>query len=77
MDPASLAAAAIAAAAFYLAELGKEAAKSAAGAAGKSVWEWIKGKLTSAGREDAVKDLRMPPAMPSIAPQRSRASRNS
>ena len=47
LDPATLSVAAIAAALPYVVELGKEAAKSAAGAAGKSVWEWVKGKLTS------------------------------
>ena len=50
LDPATLSLAAIAAALPYVVELGKEAAKSAAGAAGKSVWEWVKGKLTSEAR---------------------------
>jgi hypothetical protein len=54
MDPATLAASAIAAA---IAELGKAAAKSAAGAAGKSVWEWIKSKLTSGPGKSALDDL--------------------
>ena len=61
MDPATLAAAAVAAAISYITELGKEAAKSAAGAAGKSVWEWIKGRLTTAGGKEAVKDLESGP----------------
>jgi hypothetical protein len=61
LDPASLAAAAIAAAIPYIVALGKEAAKSAAGAAGKSVWEWVKGKLTSAAGTEAVKDLENAP----------------
>jgi hypothetical protein len=61
LDPATLAAAAIVAATSYLAELGKEAAKSAAGAAGKSAWEWIKGKLTSATGQAAVADLETMP----------------
>jgi phage-related tail fiber protein len=62
LDTATLAAAAIAAAASYLAELGKEAAKSAAGAAGKSAWQWIKGKLTSGTGKAAVADLETSPS---------------
>jgi hypothetical protein len=61
MDPATLSAAAIAAALHYLVALGKEAAKGAAGAAGKSVWEWVKGKLTSEAGKEAVKDLEKAP----------------
>jgi hypothetical protein len=61
LDPATLAAAAIAAALPYVVTLGKEAAKGAAGAAGKSVWEWVKGKLTSAAGQEAVKDLEKTP----------------
>jgi hypothetical protein len=61
MDPATLAATAIAAALPYVAALGKEAAKSAAGAAGKSVWEWVKGKLTSDVGKGVVKDLENDP----------------
>jgi hypothetical protein len=61
LDPATLAAAAIAAALPYVVTLGKEAAKSAAGAAGKSVWEWVTGMLTSAAGEEAVKDLENAP----------------
>jgi ABC-type transporter Mla MlaB component len=61
LDPATLAAAAIAAALPYVVALGKEAAKGAAGAAGKSVWEWVKGKLTSAAGQEAVKDLEKAP----------------
>jgi hypothetical protein len=57
LDPATLAASAITAALPYVVALGKEAGKSAAGAAGKSVWEWVKGKLTSAAGKEAVKDL--------------------
>ncbi len=58
MDPATLSVAAIAAA---LVALGKEAAKSAAGAAGKSVWEWVKGKLASEAGKEVVKDLEKDP----------------
>jgi hypothetical protein len=61
LDPATLAAAAIAAALPYVVALGKEAAKSAAGEAGKSVWQWVKGKLTSAAGQEAVKDLENAP----------------
>jgi hypothetical protein len=61
MDPATLAAAAIAASLPYLIAVGKEAAKGAAGAAGKSVWEWVKGKLTSGAGKEAVKDLESGP----------------
>lgn len=57
MDPATLAVTAIAAALPYVAVLGKEAAKSAAGVAGKSVWEWVKGKLTSDAGKEVVRDL--------------------
>jgi hypothetical protein len=41
MDPATVAAAAIAAAIPYLAAFGKEAAKGLAGGVGKSVWDWV------------------------------------
>ncbi len=61
MDPATLAVAAITAALPYVVALGKEAAKGAAGAAGKSVWEWVTGKLTSAAGQEAVKDLENAP----------------
>jgi hypothetical protein len=57
MDPATLAAAAIAAALPYVTALGKKAADAAAGAAGKSIWEWIKGKLTSEAGKEVVTDL--------------------
>jgi hypothetical protein len=61
LDPATLAVAAITAALPYVVALGKEAAKGAAGAAGKSVWEWVTGKLTSAAGTEAVKDLEKAP----------------
>jgi hypothetical protein len=61
VDPATLAVAAIAAALPYVAALGKEAAKAAAGAAGKSVWEWVTGKLTSEAGKEAVKDFATAP----------------
>jgi hypothetical protein len=61
LDPATLAAAAITAALPYVVKLGKEAAKSAAGEAGKSVWQWVKGKLTSPAGQEAVKDLEKAP----------------
>jgi hypothetical protein len=56
LDPATLAAAAIGAASSYLVALGKEAAKSAAGEAGKSVWQWLKGKLTSPDGKAAAEE---------------------
>jgi hypothetical protein len=61
LDPATLAVAAITAALSYVAALGKEAAKGAAGAAGKSVWEWVTGKLISPAGTEAVKDLENAP----------------
>ena len=61
LDPATLSVAAITAALPYVVALGKEAAKSAAGAAGKSVWEWVKGKLASEAGKEVVKDLEKDP----------------
>jgi hypothetical protein len=61
MDPVTLAATAMTAAKPYVAILGKEAAKGAAWAVGKSVWEWVKGKLPS-GKD--VKDLESDPDDP-------------
>src|SRR6266849_1297474 len=61
MDPATLAATAIAATLPYITALGKEAAESAASAAGKSIWEWVKGKLTSAAGQEVVEDLQSGP----------------
>jgi hypothetical protein len=62
MDPVTLAAAAVSFVTPYLIDLGKEAAKGAAGESGKSVWEWIKGKLTSAAGAEAVDDAERDPA---------------
>jgi len=64
MDPVTLATAAVSAALPYLVKLGKEAAKGAAGAAGKSVWEWMTGKLTSESGKEAVRDLEAKPDDP-------------
>jgi hypothetical protein len=61
MDPATLAVTAITAALPYVATFGKEAAKSIAGAAGKSVWEWVTSKLTSEAGKEVVKDLQNAP----------------
>jgi transketolase len=61
LDPATLAVAAFDIALPYVAKLGKEVAKSAAGEAGKSVWQWVKGKLTSESGKEAVKDLESSP----------------
>jgi tetratricopeptide (TPR) repeat protein len=60
LDPGTLAVAAIDAALPYVV-LGNEAATSAAGAAGESVWAWVKGKLTSAAGKKAVEDLENAP----------------
>ena len=61
MDPASLAAAALAAVTPYLLGLGKVAAEEGAKSAGKSVFDWVKGKLTSASGKEAVEDLELAP----------------
>jgi hypothetical protein len=61
MDPTMAATTAIGVALPYLAMLGKKAAESAAGAAGKSAWEWLKGKLTSEAGKEVVKDLESAP----------------
>ena len=67
MDPVSLAAAAVSLVTPYLLMIGKEAAESAAGEAGKSVWSWIKGKLTSGAGPAAVNDFERKPNMPENA----------
>lgn len=64
MDPATLAAAAVSFVAPYLVSLGKEAAKSAAGEAGKSVWGWIKGKLVSPAGAEAATSAETAPQEP-------------
>src|SRR5271166_703583 len=64
MDPATPAAAAVSFVAPDLLSLGKEAAKSAAGESGKSVWAWIKGKLSSEAGEEATKDAEAAPKEP-------------
>jgi hypothetical protein len=64
MDPATLAAAAIPLVGPYLLQLGKEAAKGAAGEAGKSVWTWIKGKLVSPLGAAAVAEAENTPQEP-------------
>jgi hypothetical protein len=55
--PATIAAAAVSVALPYIADLGKEVAKSAAGEAGKAIREWVKGKLASDAGKEVVKDL--------------------
>ena len=64
MDPATLAAVAISFVAPYLISLGKDAAKGAAGEAGKSVWTWIKGKLVSPLGAAAVAEAENAPQEP-------------
>jgi len=58
VDPATLAMMAIGAALPYLAAVD---AKSAVGATGKTVWEWMKGKLSSDAGKEVMKDLENSP----------------
>ena len=67
MDPASLAATAMTVVSPYLAQVGADAAKEVASSAGKSVWDWIKGKLTSPAGQEAVADMARAPAEPENA----------
>jgi hypothetical protein len=67
MDPVTLAAAAVAFVTPYLLDFGKDAAKEAASDAGKSVWGWIKGKLTSPAGAEAVSDVEAAPEEPENA----------
>lgn len=64
MDPATIAAAAVSLVAPYLISLGKEAARSAAGEAGKSVWAWIKRKPISPLGAAAVEEVEKAPQEP-------------
>jgi hypothetical protein len=64
MDPVTLAAAAISFVTPYLLDFGKDAVKDAASDAGKSVWGWIKGKLTSPAGAEAVADVESAPEKP-------------
>jgi hypothetical protein len=57
MDPATLAGTAMTIAKPYVAALGKGAAT----AAGKSVWNWVKGKMTTETGKLAIKDLESGP----------------
>jgi len=66
MDPVTLAAA-VSFVAPYLLDFGKDAAKEAASDAGKSVWSWIKGKLTSPAGAEAVADVESAPEKPENA----------
>src|SRR5271154_6884815 len=61
MDPADLAATAMTVVSPYLAQFGADAAKEVASAAGKSVWDWIKGKLTSPAGQEAVAEFERAP----------------
>jgi hypothetical protein len=61
LDLATLALVAVDVVIPYIASLGKEAAKSAADETGKSVWQWLKAKLTSEGGKEAVNDLEIAP----------------
>ncbi len=64
MDPVSLASAAVSFVTPYLIDFGKDAAKEAASDAGKSVWGWIKGRLTSPAGAEAVADAESAPEKP-------------
>src|SRR5277367_882120 len=67
MDPASLAATAMTVVSPYLAQFGADAAKEVASSAGKSVWDWITGKLTSPAGQEVVADMARAPAAPENA----------
>jgi hypothetical protein len=56
MDPATLAVAALSFVTPYLADFAKNLGSDAAFEGAKSVWGWIKGKLTSAAGAEAVSD---------------------
>ena len=61
MDPATLAAAAVSFVTPYLADFAKNLGSDAASEGAKSVWGWIKGKLTSAAGAEAVNDAERDP----------------
>jgi hypothetical protein len=67
MDPVTLATAAVAFVTPFLIDLGKDAAKEAASDAGKSVWSWVQGKLTSPAGAEAVADVQRAPEKPENA----------
>jgi hypothetical protein len=67
VDPVSLASAAVSFIVPYLVKIGKEATKSAADEAGKSVWAWIKDKLRSPAGAEAVADAESDPKDPANA----------
>ncbi|MBV8444028.1 MAG: hypothetical protein JO312_26315 [Hyphomicrobiales bacterium] len=67
MDPVTLAAAAVSAVTPYLLKFVNDAGKGAAEEAGKSVWAWIKGKLTSPAGAEAVADAESAPEKPENA----------
>ncbi len=67
MDPVTLAAAAVSFVTPYLLDFGKGAAKEVASGAGKSVWDWIKGKLTGPAGAEAVADAESAPDKPENA----------
>jgi len=61
MDPATLAATAVAAVSSYLLSLSKTAAEEGAKSVGKGVFDWIKGKLTGAAGKEAIADVEKAP----------------
>ena len=63
-DPATLAAAAVSFITPYLVDFAKNLASDAASEGSKSVWGWIKGKLTIEAGKEAVKDAEAAPKEP-------------
>jgi hypothetical protein len=61
MDPATLAAAAVSFVAPYLLDFAKNLGSDAASEGSKSVWAWIKGKLTSDASKETIKDAEAAP----------------
>ena len=62
-----MAAAAVVFVTTYLVDFGKDTAKEAASDAGKSVWTWIKGKLTSGVGPAAIVEIEHEPNLPENA----------
>jgi len=60
-DPVTLSTNALEIVATYLIDVGKDAAKATAQGMGKSLWDWIKGKLTTPAGVEAVGDLEAAP----------------
>ena len=67
MDPITLAAAAISFVTPYLLKMGADVAENAADEGGKSVWAWIKSRLTSRVGAEAAVDAERAPTDPANA----------